>query len=64
MSDGKYDLNIDNYSEEELCKIIKYKGDIQDLTPEYLQEHIGQIINNSKKNTIIIHKPLMNLHAF
>jgi hypothetical protein len=49
MSDEKYDLNIDNYSEEELCKLIKYKGDIQDLTPEYLQDHIGQIINKSKK---------------
>lgn len=49
MSNGNYDLNIDNYNEEELCKLIKYSGHIDDLTPEYLQEHIDRLIANSKK---------------
>lgn len=49
MSNGNYDLNIDNYNEEELCKLIKYSGHIDDLTPEYLQEHIERLIENSKK---------------
>ena len=49
MSNGNYDLNIDNYNEEELCKLIKYPGHIDDLTPEYLQEHIERLITNSRK---------------
>ena len=49
MSDINYDLNIENYSEEELCKIIKYQGHLNELTPEYLQSHVDRMINNSKK---------------
>lgn len=49
MSNGNYDLNIDNYNEEELCRLIKYSGHIDDLTPEYLQEHIERLIDTSKK---------------
>jgi len=48
MSNGNYDLNIDNYTEEELCTLIKYTGHIDDLTPEYLQQHIERVINNSR----------------
>ena len=49
MSDINYDLNIENYSEEELCKIIKYQGHLNELTPEYLQSHVDRMINNSNK---------------
>jgi|LauGreDrversion4_2_1035121.scaffolds.fasta_scaffold00430_23 hypothetical protein len=41
-----YDLNIDNYNEAELLKLIKYKGDISRITPSDITNHINQLIHS------------------
>lgn len=41
---NSYDLDIDNYTEEELFKLIKYKGDISSITQNDLTDHIDKLI--------------------
>ena len=48
MNNNKYELDVNNYSEDELFKIIKYKGDINSVTESELTSHITQLIQNSR----------------
>ena len=47
-NNNKYELDVNNYSEDELFKIIKYKGDITTVTTPELTSHITQLIQNSR----------------
>jgi len=48
MIKNTYELDVENYSEDELFKIIKYTGDINTITSSELTSHITRMINNSK----------------
>lgn len=48
MIKNTYELDVENYSEDELFKIIKYNGDINTITSSELTSHITRMINNSK----------------
>jgi len=41
---NSYDLNIDNYTEDELFKLIKYNGDITHTTAHDITSHIDTLI--------------------
>lgn len=45
---NKYELDVDNYSEAELFRLIKYKGDTSTISPVELTSHIEQLIYNSR----------------
>ena len=47
-NNNTYELDVNNYSEDELFKVIKYKGDINTITSSKLTDHITQLINNAK----------------
>ena len=55
MSD--LDLDVDNYSEQELFSIIKYNGDYKEANKEDVQAQVNKMIKNSlkkyKNNTIV-----------
>ena len=40
----EYDINIDNYSEYELLKILKIKDEIGNITIQQLTDHLDKII--------------------
>jgi hypothetical protein len=44
-----YELDVDNYSEDELFKVIKYNGNINNITTTELNSHITQLIQNSRQ---------------
>ena len=54
MIENKYELDVDNYSEYELFKLIKYNGDINTITEDELNTHIDTMIrkNNNKLENI------------
>jgi hypothetical protein len=45
---NKYELDVNNYSEAELFRLIKYKGDTSTISPLELTSHIEQLIYNSR----------------
>ena len=45
-----YDLDVDNYSENELIALIKYKGDITSARPVDISSHINNMIVSSVMN--------------
>lgn len=41
----QYDINIDNYSDEEILKIIKLNTPIDQISLEFLDNHLKEIVN-------------------
>jgi|TARA_B110000967_G_C18828883_1_gene532912 hypothetical protein len=44
----KYELNVDNYDNYELFELIKYRGNIDNITSIELNNHIEKLINDSR----------------
>lgn len=47
--DKRYDLDVNNYTEGELIKVIKYPGDILAATPQLISSHINKMIVGAVK---------------